>query len=294
MASYSFFALPEEQYSWLRQYFDPTKVWCVVRDQTRDRKRWWSVKDPSELETFAYQAPQSHSVRVLIGRHDLSPPQWKRVQPREESEYADIEFFRSQCIDIDISLYSSKDASLLFEGSIGVAWRKSYRYEGVDPEPLYRWFHQFKRQWWKMMDRNFTPVYWGTAVRYEIPYLYSAAVSYEVVKRCTLGSLRLTVGSHVYDIVPTEKAREYQQARRRLQPPEGAVWCRCCRGSGEIYLLRDHTIHRCIACDGSGYVREDFGWCVRCEGSGSVWVPTESGGLMSQDCPDCGGLGFVP
>jgi len=295
MPVYNFFALPEEQYEWLARHFDPATMWCVVQDHTRNRCRWWVVNDPTELKTFTHQATQAHSVRVLIGQYSISSPQWKSVPLREGGEYADIEYFRSQCIDIDIALYSERDANLLFGGSIGVAWRRTYRSEGIDPEPLYRWFHRFKRQWWKMMDPNFAPVYWGTAVRYEIPFPYpgSAAVSYGVVQRCLSGDLRLKVASYVYDIVTTEQAKAYQQMRRQLQCPEGKVWCRRCNGRGEIYLQRDHAIHLCLACNGSGCVSEEFCWCVRCEGSGVVWVPRADGGIETEDCPECGGRGFV-
>jgi hypothetical protein len=295
MAGSNFFATPEEQYSWLKQFFQPDVIWCCVRDKTRHPYRWWTVHSAEDFETFAHQAPSSFAVSVVLGRYDRSAPVWRTVRIiNTGEEYENIEFLHSQGIQIYLSVYSSQaDEKVLFEGSIGIMRRVWYQDAGIDPEPLYRWYRQVKRQWWKMMDSRYTPVYRGIAVRRPIPIPDPyAAVSYGAVQWCLAGGrLKSATTYAVYDVVPKEEAKEYERALRLFQCPEGTQRCRRCRGSGEISL--HEGIQSCRVCEGSGCAPESINWCVRCEGSGSVWVPTESGGLTSQDCPDCGGLGFV-
>jgi hypothetical protein len=294
MASSVFFATPEEQYDWLKQFFQPDIMWCLVRDKTKHPYRRWHVHTAEDFETFASQAPYSFAVSVVLGRYDLHAPVWRTVRLKTGEEYQDIEFLHSQCVSIDLSVYSSQvDERVLFEGSIGVAMRGWYRDAGIDPEPLYQWYRQVKRRWWKMMDRRYTPVYRGIAVQRPIPVPNPyAAVSYGAVQWCLGGGrLKSATTYAVYDVVPKEVAKQYERALRLFQCPEGTYRCPRCNGGGEIWL--QGTLQACPACEGSGCAPESVNWCIRCEGRGSVWMPTESGSLISQDCPNCGGLGFV-
>jgi len=294
MAASQFFATPEEQYDWLRQFFQPDTVWCLIRDKTRHPYRWWQIRIAADFETFARQASSSFAVSVVLGRYDISAPAWRTVRINTGEEYEDIEFVHSQGVQIYLSVYSSQaDEKMLFEGSIGIARWSWYQDAGIDPEPLYRWYHQIKRRWWKMMDRRYTPVYRGIAVERPIPVPYfDIAVSYGAVQWCLAGGrLQSALTYAVYDVVSKEEAKEYERALRRFQCPEGTQRCRRCGGRREIPL--HGAIRACPACGGTGCAPEGIQWCSRCEGSGSVWVPTESGSLTSQDCPNCGGLGFV-
>jgi hypothetical protein len=289
-----FFATPEEQYAWLNQSFEPSTLWCAVRDKTRHPYLWQQVHAAEAFAIFARRVPSSFAVEVALGRHELSAPVWSTVSLKTGEQYDDLDFIRSQAVHIYLSLYAAEESErLLFEGSIGILRRDWYQAAGIDPEPLHQWYRQVKRRWWKMMDSRYTPVYRGVAVQRPIPVPDPyAAVSYEAVQWCLAGGrLKSATTYAVYDVVPKEEAKEYERALRLFQCPEGTHRCPRCNGGGEIWL--QGTLQACPACEGSGCAPESVNWCIRCEGRGSVWMPTESGSLISQDCPNCRGLGFV-
>ncbi len=292
MATLRFFATPEEQYEWLKHYFQPEVMWCVVRDKTRDPYRWWTVQSPEELTLFAHHAPHSLAVCVVLGWYDLGEPRWRRVSLDTGGEYEDIDFFSSHGIEIYLSLYSFEDQHLLFEGWMAVGRPSDYQSLGYNPEQLYRRFRQLERQWRKLMDCSYTPVYRGIAVMRAVPVPYSAGVSYGAVQWCLSGGrLKSALTYAVYDVVPIHQAKQYERALRQFQCPEGTQRCRRCKGGGEIVL--EGKVQRCAACDGRGCASISTKWCPHCEGSGSVLVPLYSDRLMVQDCPFCGGRGII-
>jgi hypothetical protein len=255
--SSSFFATPEEQCAWLKQFFEPSTMWCIVRDKTRHPYHWQQIHAPEALETFARRAPFPNAVQVALGRHELSAPEWRTVSLKTGEQYDDLDFIRSQAVSIYLSLYSDAESQrLLFEGSIGVAKRVWYQDAGVDPEPLYRWYYQIKRRWWKMMDRRYTPVYRGTAIRRPIPVPHPyIAVSYGAVQWCVGGGRLKSADTHaVYDVVSKEEAKAYEHALRLFQCPERTQRCRRCQGGGEI--PSGGAIQVCTACGGTGCAPE--------------------------------------
>jgi hypothetical protein len=134
--SYTFYALPEEQRTWLCNLTAIENVWCVGTRWDNGFHRV-AVQDPKDVLSLSFAKGQHHIVALYLGRHDLSPPIW------QQRPNGDIDFVHSRAIQCVPCLMDEE--TILLEGRIGILRPSEYTLQGIDPGPLTRWYRKVRR-----------------------------------------------------------------------------------------------------------------------------------------------------
>ncbi len=325
MGGLYFFARADEQLAWLETLFEQVgDVWCWVEmPGYQYHKLQLSNLASLHLEYLSYPG----HIRLYLGREQLSTPAWRRfVIKTTGNNVQKLDPTSSQAIIFDPSIAVDK---VLLRGWMTIDKRISYLEAGIDPDPLTRWYNVIRRNFRKMMSKDYVVVSYtfeGISIVYReigitpgaIKWRHSGnllkpsihtVVEFDVIpkqqesrirfpiKRCPEGMRRCErcQGWTTVRMTPTSDDIPCPACQGAGCVPKRLRWCRRCSGSGRVQMNGQESLSLCPACSGIGIAPAETKWCKRCGGSGRIWTPSllVGGSLTSQLCPECGGKGTM-
>jgi hypothetical protein len=131
--SIEFFALPDEQMSWLREFVDLDRMWCLQRSAPGPALR--HIDSRAQFSEFDFSDAHQHSFSLILGNRELS--EHPILEPTAAG-IDDIDFIRSQAVLLSPAILSG--SVILLEGYMAIMKPGDYANSAVDPGPVQAWF----------------------------------------------------------------------------------------------------------------------------------------------------------